>query len=474
MSFDEAVTAPSQKERFNTGKMLGEILLMVFPSIIEYSFQTLVNYADLIMVGRLGIEASATVGITNEVTFLMKAGVNALGVGVLAYVAKEYGAGNKDKLSLAAYKAYELALVVGIATTLIPIAISPFLPGFMGADEAIRKPASMYFAICASSGVFFSFNVVAGSIRKAAKDMKTPLLVNGLVNIINVVLNYFLIFPSRSDSLLGREFTLYRADLGVQGAAIGTAISTAVGGILMLIANEKHKETAARPLLGTDLTPFREEGKSISRKYILVGLPAFLTSVVTSFGRVIFTSMIVPLGTTIYAAHTIAFTAESAFYMPAVGMSAAVASLSGNVRGEGNIKKLNRQTNMVCGLMTLIMLFATVILLTCAGGIIDLFTDDPFVLELAPKLLHIVAINEPLFGISVVMQNVFNGIGKTKPPLYISLFTQWAIRVLGAYIFVFRLGYGVKAAWFCMIADNIVRAILLYVYYYVFNDKLLD
>lgn len=446
---------------------------MILPSIIEYSFQTLVNYADLIMVGRLGTEASATIGITNEVTFLMKAGVNALGVGVLAYVAMEYGARRKDKLHLAAYKAYQLALIIGIATTIIPIAISPFLPVFMGADVAIRKPASMYFAICSSSGMFFSLNVVAGSIRKAAKDMKTPLFINGLVNIINVVLNYFLIFPSRSISVLGKELVVYRAGIGVYGAAIATAVATVIGGILMIVANERHKETSARELLGKDNSSLSDEESKISRKYILVGLPAFLTSVVTSFGRVIFTSMIVPLGTTIYAAHTIAFTAESAFYMPAVGMAAAVASLSGNVRGEGNIKKLNRQTNMVCGIMTLTMLVASIILFSCAGPIISLFTKDAYVLDLAPKLLRIVAINEPLFGISVVMQNVFNGIGKTKPPLYISLFTQWCIRVLGTFIFVYKLGLGVQAAWFCMIADNIARAILLYLFYIKFNDKLI-
>ena len=208
-------------------------------------------------------------------------------------------------------------------------------------------------------------------------------------------------------------------------------------------------------------------------KYISVGIPAFLTSVVTSFGRVIFTAMIVPLGTVVYAAHSIAFTAESAFFIPAVGMAGAVASLSGNVRGEGDLKKLNRQTNLVCGLIVAIMLVAMGIMLIFADGIISVFTKDPSALEIAPRLLRIVALNEPMFGISIVMQYVFNGIGKTKPPLYVSAFTQWVLRVGGVFLFVHTLGFGIEAAWICMISDNIARAILLYIWYWVDNKKLI-
>ncbi len=446
--------------------LMKEIITLILPAIIEYSFQALVNYADFIMVGRLGIEASATIGITNEVTFLVKAGVNALGVGVLAYFAKEIGAGRKNGLKIATAQAYFLALVIGIFTTLIPVAVSPFLPALLGAAKEIQRPASIYFAVASSAGVFFSFNVVAGSIRKAAKDMKTPLFVNGFMNVLNIIFNYFLIYPSKHIRLSGIDIIIPRADMGVTGAAAGTALAVAIGGILMVYLNEKYPDTSAQGAMG-------KMDPDIIRKYISVGIPAFLTSVVTSFGRVIFTAMIVPLGTVVYAAHSIAFTAESAFFIPAVGMAGAVASLSGNVRGEGDLKKLNRQTNLVCGLIVAIMLVAMGIMLIFADGIISVFTKDPSALEIAPRLLRIVALNEPMFGISIVMQYVFNGIGKTKPPLYVSAFTQWVLRVGGVFLLVHTLGFGIEAAWICMISDNIARAILLYIWYWGANKKLI-
>ena len=455
-------------------RQLIEIILITFPTIIEFTLQTLVNYADFIMVGRLGIEASATIGITNEVTFMVKAATNALGVGILAFVAKEYGAGKKDIINLSAYKAYELGIITGVVTTVICLVISSYLPVFLGAEEAIRKPASMYFAICSSTSVFYSMNVAASSLRKATKDMKSPLIVNGMVNILNIILNYFLIYQTSDIQLFGKTVRLYRAGLGVQGAAIGTALSIAAGGIIMLIVNERYKESAATVLTGSYISAHKNEGKSISQKYIAVGLPAFLTTFVTCLGRIIFTKMIVPMGTTIYAAHTIAFTAESVFYMPVAGMGTAIASLSGNVKGEGNLKKLNRQTNLVCVITFCVMVVSSLILLTCAEWIIALFTQDSDVLAIAPKLLYIVAINEPIFGVGMVMQYIFEGIGKTKPPLYASFFAQWAIRVAGTYIFVYRLGYGIYTAWFCMIADNIVKSIILYILYWKYNDRLMD
>lgn len=445
---------------------LKEIFVLVLPAILEFAFQVMVIYSDYIMVGGLGIDASATIGITNEVSFLIKAGVNALGIGVVAYIAKEIGAGNRKQLKPAVVQAYVLTMVIGTLTTVIPLLISPVLPGLLGAEEPLRRPASVYFAISSVSGIFFAFNVVAGSVRKATKDMKTPLLINGIVNVLNVIFNWFFIYPDLSLRIGGTEVSIPRANMGVTGAAVGTALSVALGSVLMVVVNERVEDLSVRRMK-------KHLDMKIMKAYIAVGIPAFLTAIVTSFGRVIFTSMIIPLGTQIYAAHSIAFNAESAFYIPAVGMANAVAVMSGNVRGERDLRKLNRQTNLVCLLISGIMLVASVVMLLFAEPIISVFTSDADTIRLSSSLLRIVAVNEPMFGISIVMQYVFNGIGRTKPPLFISAFTQWAIRVLGVFVLVSVLGFGIHAAWICMIADNIVRAVLLYAWYWMSNRKLI-
>lgn len=494
-----------KRKESDTLRIMRDIITLIIPAIIEYSFQALVNYADFIMVGRLGMKASATIGITNEVTFLVKAAVNALSVGVVAYFAKEIGAGRRNKLQNPTLQAYLLAFIIGIFTTIVPLSISPVLPKLLGASKELRNTASIYFAVSSSAGVFFSFNVIAGSIRKATKDMKTPLIINGLVNILNIIFNWFFIYPSLKFSFFQKELSIPRANMGVTGAALATALSITIGGIAMVIVNEKTKELSIKEyifsetlhrqnhpdipcktvpnhifsnsFIGLITSGFhlafllkklkKRTDKDMMRTYIVVGMPAFFTSVITSLGRVLFTAMIIPLGTSVYAAHSISFTAESAFYIPAVGMASAVAVLSGNVKGEGDQKKLNHQTNLVCVLIIVIMLMATTIMLLFANSIISIFTTDAYILKTSPVLLRIVALNEPFFGVSIVMQNVFNGIGKTKPPLIISAFTQWCVRILGVFIFVSILGFGIKTAWLCMVSDNIVRAILLYSWYWI-------
>ncbi len=493
-----------KRKESDTLRIMRDIIILIIPAIIEYSFQALVNYADFIMVGKLGMKASATIGITNEVTFLVKASVNALSVGVVAYFAKEIGAGRRDKLQNPTLQAYLLAFIIGIFTTIIPLSISPVLPKLLGASKELRSTASIYFAVSSSAGLFFSFNVIAGSIRKATKDMKTPLIINGLVNILNIIFNWFFIYPSLEFSLFQKTHRIPRANMGVTGAALATALSITIGGIAMVLINEKTKELSIKDYifsrnihnqnhtdnlhetiynhslnffvvlksLGFHFTLSLKNlrklmDKDMMRTYIVVGMPAFFTSVITSLGRVLFTAMIIPLGTSVYAAHSISFTAESAFYIPAVGMASAVAVLSGNVKGEGNQKKLNHQTNLVCILIIIIMLMATSIMLLFANSIISIFTTDAYIRKTSPVLLRIVALNEPFFGVSIVMQSVFNGIGKTKPPLIISAFTQWCVRILGVFIFVSILGFGIKTAWLCMISDNIVRAILLYSWYWI-------
>lgn len=447
-------------------ELIAGIIAMTVPAILEYSLQTLVNYTDYIMVGSYGPSASATIGLTNEVTWLLKAGINALGIGVLAFVARQVGAGKKEKLAEAVFQAYVLAFLIGLGTMLIALFISPFLTIWLGASSDIQKPASVYFSIVSVPEIFFAFNVIAGNIRKATRDMKTPLLVNGLVNLVNIILNWFLIYPSKDFQIgAGLHLRIERAGLGVTGAAVATAIATFAGGILMVAANECHMETSVRKIS-------HRLDTSIIGKYIAVGIPAFLTAIMTSGGRVIFTGMVARLGTVVYAAHTMAFTAESVFYIPVVGMSGAVAALSGNVRGENNLKKLNRQTGLICLILTIVMTFGALLMFVSAYDIIGILTGDKTVLRLAPRLLQIVALNEPFFGISVVMQNVFNGTGNTKPPLVVSTLTQWVFRVGGTFVFVILLRKGIEAAWYCMIADNIARAVLLTGWYVIYNRKL--
>lgn len=446
--------------------MLKNIVRMTIPSIIEYSLQTLMNYADYIMVGSLGVTAAAAIGLTSEVTWLLKGAVSALSVGVLAYISSAVGAGKTERIKTASMQAVFTSLIVGAVMMTVSLAVSPFVPRWLGAEEDIAGLAGGYFAIANAPFIFMSVNMVLGSALKAIGDMKTPLYVNGAVNILNIIFNYLLIYPVRTVTAFGREITMIGAGLGVYGAALGTAVSTMIGGILMFIVFRRNRVLSPKGVK-------RRFDREIIEEYVSVGVPSMLTRLTNSGGRVIFTAIVAHLGTLVYSAHTISFTAESAFYIPCIGMMSAAAAMAGNIKGEGDREKLNRLTKMFCLLAAGVMLFMSVFMFAFADRLFGLFTEDEAVLQIAPELLRIVALNEPLFAVSVVLESVFNGIGKTKLPFIASTVSQWVFRVGGSLICINVLGFGIKAAWICMISDNIFRCLLLAAEYIAINKRLI-
>jgi Na+-driven multidrug efflux pump len=160
-------------------------------------------------------------------------------------------------------------------------------------------------------------------------------------------------------------------------------------------------------------------------------------------------------------------------YIPCVGMMSAIATLSGNAKGENDLKKLNQLTRLSSAMASGVMLIMSIFLYIFARNIIGIFTQDAEVIAIGTDLLRIVSLNEPIFAVSIVLESVFNGIGDTKSPFIASTVTQWVFRVLGTYLCVYVLGFGIRSAWVCMISDNIARCLLLIAFYVCKNKHLI-
>jgi len=441
------------------------ILTLAWPAIIEYALQTVGSYVNYIMVGQLGIQASAIVGLNFEVNFLVK-GINmAIGIGILVYIAKAVGEGDYTKIQKGTKQGVLIAIIVGVLEFIVMMLICPILPSWLGADKAIQQNAVQYFLIIYAPILFISINIIIGSMLKAAGDMKTPMYVNVFVNFVNIVLNFLLIYDSHTYGVGKYSIHIIGANLNIIGAAIATSIAAVLGGILMLIGLYKNKTVAPGKLT------FMID-KQIIKKFMVVGMPVLFSRIISSFGRVLFTVFIAGLGTTAFAAHSIAFTAESAFYIPVIGFQAAVTTIASITAGEKNQDKLNKITSETVKMTSGIMILMGLILFVFSKQIIQIFTKDLEVITIGSNLLRIVSINEPLFAIYVVLEGIFNGIGKTKIPLKISLISLWCIRVMGTLICLKIFNMGLYSAWICMILDNIVHCILL-IYSYKRNQKTL-
>jgi putative MATE family efflux protein len=429
--------------------------------MVEQFLHTAVQYVDTAMVGSLGTQATAAVGATSTVNWLVGSTISALGVGFLAFISQSLGQDNRDKARRAVRQAVLCAGIVGVVFTLLTTLLSSYVPLWMQVDADIRGLTGQYFLILYSPMLFRTASILFGTVLRAAGDTKTPMRVGLLVNLINVVLNFLLIFPCRSVNVFSWALWIPGAGLGVIGAAVASAIGFAVGGILMTIVLWRH------PMISPRGGSFRPD-MSILKPCLRVALPNALQRFGTSFGYVAFASLINSVGNMATAAHTIANTVESAFYVPGYGMQAAAATLAGNAYGAGDSDKIHKLGRSFLLIELLLMLASGGLLFAFAPRLMDIFSDDVQVILLGTIVLRMVAVSEPFYGMSIVIEGMMQGMGRTMVPLVCNIFGMWVVRILGTYICVHFFGFGLVAAWACMIGHNLFL-FLLFVFYYFSN-----
>ena len=435
-------------------EMVPSIFTLAWPTMLEQLMQTAVQYIDTAMVGALGTQATAAVGATSTVNWLIGSTVSAVGVGFLSYVAQACGAGDEKRAKRASAQAVLATLVCGIFFTALTLGLSGRIPVWMRTDPAIRELASRYFFILYTPMLARTAMILFGTLLRAVGDSRTPMRVGLLVNAANVVLNVLLIYPS--SRVLG--ITLPGAGLGVAGAAAASAIAFTLGGICMTAALWRHPRISPG---GEPLRPDRE----ILRPCLRVAMPNALQRFATSLGYVAFAAMINSLGEVSAAAHTIANTVESAFYIPGYGMQTAAATLAGNALGARDNRRVGDLGKMILFLEVGLMVLSGGALFLFAPGMMSLFSRDPEVIALGAVVLRMVALSEPFYGVSIIIEGMMQGMGNTLRPFVFGVSGMWGIRIVGTFLCTQILGMGLVSAWACMIAHNLALFVMFLICY---------
>ncbi len=446
--------------RSETWEMIVIILSLAWPTMLEQLMQTAVQYIDTAMVGSLGTQATAAVGATTTINWLISGTISALSIGFLSYIARACGAGETQKAKKVAAQAALTVLVVGTIFTVLILLLSGMIPVWMQVTEEIRPLASQYFFILYLPMLPRTASIIFGTVLRAAGDTKTPMKVGVLVNMINVVLNCVLIFPTRTVAIkgLGLQFTMYGAGWGVLGAAAASAIAFTVGGIYITIVLWRHPMVSPR---GEKLRPDMQ----ILRPCMKVALPNMMQRFGTSLGYVAFAAMINSLGEVATAAHTIANTVESLFYIPGYGMQTAAATLAGNAYGANDGKRMKNLAKMFIPIEVILMIFSGAALFVAAPPLVSLFSDSSEVIHLGTTVLRMVAVSEPFYGFFIIIEGMMMGVGKTKQPFVYNIIGMWVIRIVGTFICTQLLGMGLISAWACMIAHNMLLFVLFLIVY---------
>lgn len=436
------------------GQQLKLTVTLSIPAIISQLSSILMQFIDASMVGSLGAEASASIGLVSTTTWLF-AGISAA-CATGFYVQVSHLLGSKDTANARSVlrQSIVMTMIFSIVISAIGCAISGPLPRWLGGEDSILHDASMYFLIFAASLPFLQLNMLSSGMLRSSGNMYAPSMLNILMCLLDVVFNFFLIFPTRTMEIFHTEITVPGAGLGVTGAAIGTALaSLTVAAMLLHTLCVKSPELALTQEKGS----FRPTKKCL-KNAVGIAFPMGCERIIMCGAQIMSTVIVAPLGTIAIAANSFAITAESLCYMPGHGISNAATTLVGQSIGARRRDISWRFANISVLMGIAVMTVMGIVMYAAAPMMMGIMTPDAAVQELGTKILRIEAFAEPMYAASIVAYGVFVGAGDTLAPSIMNLGSIWAVRLSLAALLAPR--YGLEGVWFAMCVELCFRGII--------------
>ena len=418
---------------------LNLIVGLSIPSMLAQISTVLMFFIDASMVGHLGAEASASIGLIESTTWLVGSLLSAAATGFSVQVAHFIGANDFVK----ARQVFRHALICGLAfsvfLSLIGVGIHSHLPYWLGGGADIASASSGYFLIYSLVLPFVYLYHTSEMMLKSAGNMHTPSVMAILVCICDVIFNYIFI---------------YICKLGVVGAAMGTALAY----ICISLPNLYLSACKNRMLnLRQDHVRFHWVKEYVQRA-CKISLPIAIQNILMSGAQIVSTMIVAPLGNIAIAAHSFAITAESLCYMPGYGIGDAATTLVGQTHGAGRIDLCRNFAYMTVGLGMLVMALMGVIMYVFAPEMIGVLSPVEAIRQLGTTCLRIEAFAEPFFAASIVTYCVCVGAGDTFKPAAINLGTMWLVRLTLAY--GLSKSYGLEGVWIAMATELTFRGVL--------------
>lgn len=438
---------------FSLKQQIKLVAALSVPAILAEISSIIMQYIDAAMVGSLGKNASAAIGLVTSTSWLLGGLCVSAAAGFSVQAAHFVGAQRSNEARLVFRQSLIMALFFGIFLAVTGASISPFLPVWLGGGSEITADASSYFLIFSCALPAAQFRQLSGNMLQCSGDMKTPSILNTVMCLLDVVFNFLLIFPTRELSIFGLGFVMPGAGLGVTGAALGTALSEIVTAALMLRA-ACVKSPHLRLERGGSWKPRLLYYKTAAK----ISLPIALEHIVLCGAQIALTHIIAPLGTVAIAANNLAVTAESLCYMPGYGIGSAATTLVGQSMGaeRKDLAKRFARLSVLSGIT--LMTVTGILMYILAPFAFTLLTADEEVRILGTQVLRIEAFAEPLYAASIVAAGALRGAGDTRIPTLLNLVSMWGVRITAASLLAPKLG--LHGAWLAMCGELCVRGIL--------------
>ena len=428
-----------------------DVVRIAWPSLVELMLTQLASMVDMMMLGRLGPAALSAVGLTTQPKFLLMTLVMALNVGATSMVARHKGAGRPDKANLIMRQALMMNFIIAVAMTVIGVAASEPLVVFMGAQADTVHDAVVYLQIQMAGFITVGITSTITACLRGAGDSKTAMVYNVTANVVNVVMNYLLIYG---------KFGFPRME--VAGASLATVIGQCVAMVMAFYAILKKNDRKYLLLRFRD--GFRPEMQAL-KDIIQIGFPAMLEQLVMRAGMIIFAKTVAGLGTVAFATHQVCMNIMALSFM--LGQAFAVSSTS--LVGQSLGKKRSDMAKAYSSRVSLLGLGCSVLLATFflffGKYVVMMYSTEAEVIAAGSVIMSFIAFIQPFQGVQFILAGSLRGAGDTRTTAIVTFISILLVRTSVAILLVNVVGMGLNGAWVAVAVDQLLRFTLIYARY---------
>lgn len=420
---------------------LSLVLWLSLPAILGQLSTIIMQYIDTMMVGQLGANATASIGLVSTTCWLFGGLSASIGAGFSVLVAHHIGAKENDEARNVLRQAIMVCMSLGLLISLFCVSIHSWWPRFLGGTPEVAALSSKYFLVWSLTVPVMQLLFLSNGMLRSSGNMKTPMALGVLMCALDIVFNLLLI-----------------PIWGVVGAALATTIAAVVTTICSF--SYLITKSPELRLKGEPFSNFKFQ-IPIIRRSLKIGLPMAVEHVVFCAAQIVSTMIVAPLGAVAIAANTIGIVVESLCYMPGYGIGDAATTLIGQSYGAKRGDLIRSFSRLTVGLGMGVMTLLGVVMFLAAPLLMSMMTPDLMVQAQGIMALRIEAFAEPMYAASIVVYGVFMGLGDTLVPCIMNLGTIWLVRIPLAYVLAQTMG--LKGVWLAMAIELTVRGLIFIV-----------
>lgn len=454
---DDLLAKIRDKHNMTLHEQIVLAMKLSLPAMLAQLSSIIMQYIDASMVGRLGADDAASIGLVSTSLWLFGGLCSAVATGFSVQVAHRIGANSFSEARSILRQSLVACTAFGLLLATIGVAICDGLPVWLGGNAVIIVNASKYFLIFMLGIPFLIIEFLAGGMLRCSGNMRIPSMLNVVMCLLDVIFNFLFIFPSHHFNIMGFDVTIPGLGKGVVGAAMGTILAEVIVCLMMLY----YLVVRSRELnLIQDSGSYRPQRACLNKAFN-ISLPIGLQHVVMCSAMIVITAIVAPLGSIAIAANSFGITAESLCYMPGYGIEEAATTLVGQSAGAKRRDLMRRFANITVTMGMTIMGLMGILLYFAAPYMMEIMTPVKEVVELGAAALRIEAFAEPLFAASIVCYGVMVGAGDTLVPCWMNIFSVWAVRLTLAAVLVGSMG--LLGVWTAMCIELCFRGTIFLV-----------